>query len=132
MLVNEMKLLLLIGLSVLLSYGVVEAGAKDADCLRAGSDGTVYNICKMPDLSKILDFDVSPLPQELVTCDPDITKCETPCEKKMREAMKTADGKLFNRPVYTMPKSSEERAQRYRDDKAAWAQWDAVMKECVK
>ena len=112
-----MKLLSLIGLSVLLSYGVVEAGEKHkpgdtwpksdgcntcemdqygtsycttlycrdrADCLRTGSDGTVYNICRMPDLSKILDFDVSQLPQELVTCDPDMTKCETPCEREMK------------------------------------------------
>ena len=56
----------------------------------------------------------------------------SPCEQKMKEAMKLADGTLFNRPAYRTPSSFEEREQRYRDDKAAWEKWNAVMKECVK
>ena len=132
MLVNEMKLLLLIGLSVLLSYGVVEAGAKDADCLRAGSDGTVYNICKMPDLSKILDFDVSPLPQELVTCDQDMTKCETPCERKMKEVMREVDEILkFNHESLNSRKPGEARIC-FNLSPILYQWWSNVMKECVQ
>lgn len=61
-----------------------------------------------------------------MTCPP------SPCELKMKEAMKMADGKLFNRPPYTTPRSFEEREQRRRDDKEAWEQWDQVTEECVK
>ena len=129
---------LIICLAALLSCGVVEAGAKDADCLRAGSDGTVYNICKMPDLSKILDFDVSPLPQELVTCDQDMTKCETPCEKKMREAMKIAqkymyspDGAFTTEYCDAVCKAERE-LERVKQEQTDLRKWDAVMQECVR
>lgn len=101
-------------LSLLLSYGVVEA-QQDlySDCFHPSNDNTTYDICRMPDMRKILSEPKS-------------------CELKMKEAMKMADGTLFNRPAYVPPRSFEEREQRYRDDKAAWEKWNAVMKECVK
>lgn len=67
-----------------------------------------------------------------VTCNDTLTKCWTECELKMKEAMKMADGKLFNRPPYTTPRSFEEREQRRCDDKEAWEQWDQITKKCVK
>lgn len=127
-----MKLLLcVIGLSVLLSYGVVEAGAKDADCFHTGSDGTVYNICNLPDLSEVLgilpDYIVEGYSNLVVVCNEDNTKCETPCEKKMREAMKAVDHLFHIKLALLADESIKDQIAR-----PAMKLWDAVMQECVR
>lgn len=143
-----MKLLSLIGLSVLLSYGVVEAGEKH----KPGdtwpkSDGC--NTCEMDQYGtsycttlycrgKNLEFENEPLPRELVTCDPDMTKCETPCEKKMREAMKIAqkymyspDGAFTTEYCDAVCKAERE-LERVKQEQTDLRKWDAVMQECVR
>jgi len=162
-----MNHLLLIGLSVLLSSGVVEAGEKH----KPGdtwpkSDGC--NTCEMDQYGtsycttlycrgKNLEFENEPLPRELATCDPDMTKCETPCELKMREAMKLADkyqGDLWAQSTVTVYSYSvgyplhqrcvtsaclqkeldEAKANEKKEEERQRSrkQWDSVMQECVR
>lgn len=126
-----MKLLLLISLSVLLSYGVVEAQQDIyTDCIHTAPSGKTYDICRMPDLRKILEFENEPLPRKLATCDPDMTICETPCERKMREAMKAMDKIMRGEWVHTPYNTYEYQSMVPNAQERKL--WDRVMKECVR
>lgn len=58
----------------MLSYGMVEAKQDIyTDCIQTAPSGETYDICRMSDLRKILEFENEPLPRELATCDPDMT-----------------------------------------------------------
>ena len=112
----------------MLSYGMVEAKQDIyTDCIQTAPSGETYNICRMPDLRKILEFENEPLPRELATCDPDMTKCETPCEKKMREAMKAVDHLFHVKLALLADESIKDQIGR-----PALKLWDKVMNECVR
>lgn len=132
------KLLYAIGL-LLLSYGVVEAGEKHkpGDTWKKG-DGC--NTCEMDQYGtsycttlycrgKNLEFESEPLPRELATCDPEIAKCETPCEKKMKEVMKMAqkymhdsDG-TFTTEYCDAVCKAEEKYQQLMEKTVKFAEW---------
>lgn len=158
-----MNHLLLIGLSVLLSYGVVEAKIEVGD----GPDGNVTaeeiwadqknkhkpgdtwpksdgcNTCEMDQYGtsycttlycrgKNLEFENEPLPRELVTCDQDMTKCETPCEREMKEVMREVGEILkFNHGSLNSRKPGEARIC-FNLSPILYQWWSNVMKECVQ
>jgi len=132
-----MKLLCAIGL-LLLSCGVGEA-QQDlyTDCIKTDPSGKTYDICRMPDMRKILS---ESQPLEIVTCNENITKCETPCEKKMREAMKLispyidyGDTSTMVDALYRSPQTRlREEADRLDKRDAAVRKWNKIYEECVK
>lgn len=131
-----MTKLLTIGL-LLLSCGVVEA-QQDlyTDCIHKAPDRTTYDICRMPDMRKILSE-------------------AQPCEQKMKEAMRIAEkhqGNLWSQFRFTTAYSgaysgmrcvtveclqkeldAAKAAEREAADlKQAKIRWDAIYQECVK
>lgn len=134
-------------LVTLLSCGVVEAETGDTDCFRKGSDGTGYDICRMPDMRKILKDPndwiwIDKGNGMIATCNDTLTQCWTPCEVKMKEAMKAVDQYLPYREFFTSKNATMEycddvcMAERALDaakkQAAAMAKWRAVYKECVQ
>ena len=119
-----MKLLLfpIALLSLLLSYRVAEAQQDPyTDCLHKGADGTTYDICRMPDMNKILSESKS-------------------CEQKMKEAMKLivpyinyGDAVSMTDALYRSPQQKlREEADRMDERDAAIRRWNAIYQECVK
>lgn len=156
-----MTKLLTIGL-LLLSCGVVDA-QQDlyTDCLHKAPDGKTYDICRMPDMRKILDVQVSPKATEPNTkmwyVDPQLGVMFTsPCEQKMKEAMKLAQKHQDNLFTQLNWKTTEysgaysgircvtvECLQKELDEakaaekaaselKQAKIRWDSIYKECVQ
>lgn len=72
----------------------------------------------------------------VVTCNEELTKCWTPCEVKMREAMKVMNpylgehGKPRGKPYSDM--TGDELVKLVDGYKRAWKQWDQVMQSCVE
>lgn len=108
---------------IVLLVGVAEAQQDIyTDCLHKSPDGTTYDICRMPDLHKILSESQS-------------------CEQKMKEAMRMAD-QYLPRDGHTWSGSTleycdnvcqaEKALRQARDEKAMLMKWHDVMKECVK
>lgn len=113
-------------LSILLLVGVAEAQQDIyTDCLHKAPDGTTYDICRMPDMRKILsESKTAPLT----------------CEQKMKEAMKlirpyidygevaTTTDLLYRSPQTKL----REEADRLDKRDAAIRKWEVIYKECVK
>lgn len=115
-------------LIVLLLVGVAEAQQDIyTDCLHRAPDGTTYDICRMPDLRKILSESKA-----------DTTQLT--CELKMREAMKLIRPYIYYGEVgtttdllYRSPQTKlREEADRLDKRDAAVRKWEAIYQECVK
>ena len=106
----------------LLSCGVAEA-QQDlyTDCFHPSNDSTVYDICRMPDMRKILSEPKS-------------------CELKMKEAMKIiapyidyGDAVSTTDALYRSPQTKlREEADRLDRRDAVMRKWTAIYQECVK
>lgn len=69
----------------------------------------------------------------IATCNDDMTRCWTPCEIKMKEAMKEADDFMQGRSglaIYKDPDNGFGFIWKPHDD--VKRRWDSVMKECVQ
>lgn len=139
-----MTKLLTIGL-LLLSCGVAEAQQDIyTDCVHKTPDGKTIDICRMPDLNKILrDTAEGTKPNpKMWYVDPQLGVMWTsPCEQKMKEAMKIADqyiprhyqGMTGNTLQYCDSVCQAERAlEQAKKEQRDLREWVQVMKECVK
>lgn len=101
-------------LSILLLVGVAEA-QQDlyTDCIHKAPDGTTYDICRMPDLRKILSE-------------------SKPCELKMKEAMQEIDEILRLNHGLLMDREPGKPRICLNLSQHAYRQWERAMKECVK
>ena len=133
-------------LLILLLVGVAEAQQDIyTDCLHKAPDGTTYDICRMPDLRKILrdtdDAATKPNPK-MWYVDPQLGVMFTsPCEQKMKEAMRMADqylprdGQALSGATLEYCDNvcqAEKVLKQARDEKAMLRKWHDTMKECVK
>lgn len=126
-----MTKLLTIGL-LLLSCEVAEAQQSNCiDCLQEDPYGTTYDICRMPEMRKSLRETADEPNPKMWYVDPQLGVMWTsPCEQKMKEAMKLMDKIMRGEWVHTPYNTYEY--QSMVPNAQERKQWNAVMKECVK
>lgn len=136
---------LLVCAVVLLVCGVAEAQDIYTDCLHKTPDGKTIDICRMPDMRKILSESDEKTKKAdeswvwidkgngmLATCNDEMTRCWTPCEIKMKEAMREMDEYVQARKGWFAFEPSKRRVPDWQIDSELKREWDSVMKECVK